>query len=75
VLNDLHRVVDTPGEFVDDPTYGELARLLVEHAASTQRFVPREAPAPYQIWGENLEATALEQMKNACDLPVAAAVP
>ena len=73
VLSDLHRVADAPDEFVADPTYGELARLLVEHAASTQRFVPRDAPAPYKVWGENLEATALEQMKNACNLPVAAA--
>jgi tRNA-splicing ligase RtcB len=73
VLSDLHRVADAPDEFVADPTYGELARLLVEHAASTQRFVPREAPAPYKVWGENLEATALEQMKNACNLSVAAA--
>src|SRR5262245_3395879 len=63
VLNDLHRVVDAPGEFMDDSTYGELARLLAEHAASTERFVPRDAPAPYRVWGENLEATALEQMK------------
>jgi tRNA-splicing ligase RtcB (3'-phosphate/5'-hydroxy nucleic acid ligase) len=73
VLNDLQRVAEAPGEFVTDPTYRELARLLVEHAASTQRFVPRDAPAPYQVWGENLESTALEQMKNACNLPVAAA--
>src|SRR5918995_5161929 len=28
-------------------------------------------PAPYQIWGDNLEATAVKQMKNACKLPVA----
>src|SRR5918995_5811958 len=28
-------------------------------------------PAPYQIWGDNLEATAVQQLKNACKLPVA----
>lgn len=27
--------------------------------------------APYRIWGRDLEATALDQMKNACALPVA----
>jgi len=31
----------------------------------------READAPYQIWGENLESTAVDQLKNACKLPVA----
>jgi tRNA-splicing ligase RtcB len=38
-----------------------------------QAFVPRAEPAPYRIWGEGLEADALNQMKNACGLPVAVA--
>ena len=37
------------------------------------QFVPRAEPAPYRIWGEGLEADALNQMKNACRLPVAVA--
>jgi tRNA-splicing ligase RtcB len=36
-------------------------------------FVPREAGAPYQVWGADHDASALEQMKNACALPVAVA--
>src|ERR1044071_10361522 len=36
-------------------------------------FVPRKADAPYRIWGDNLEATAVQQLKNACKLPVAVA--
>jgi tRNA-splicing ligase RtcB len=34
-------------------------------------FVAREVDAPYQIWGGNPEATAVQQLKNACKLPVA----
>jgi tRNA-splicing ligase RtcB len=34
-------------------------------------FSPRETNAPYQIWGDDIEATALQQLKNACKLPVA----
>jgi tRNA-splicing ligase RtcB (3'-phosphate/5'-hydroxy nucleic acid ligase) len=34
-------------------------------------FVPRDVDAPYQIWGDDLDATALQQMTNACKLPVA----
>jgi len=34
-------------------------------------FTPRRSHAPYRIWGENIDATALEQMKNAVNLPVA----
>jgi tRNA-splicing ligase RtcB len=29
--------------------------------------------APYRIWGTNLEPTAVDQLKNACSLPVAVA--
>jgi tRNA-splicing ligase RtcB len=36
-----------------------------------QGFVRREVSAPYRIWGENLEDTAVQQLKNACELPVA----
>ena len=41
--------------------------------AVERRFVARELDAPYQIWGDNLEATAVQQLKNACKLPVAVA--
>ena len=34
-------------------------------------FHPRQANAPYQIWGSSLESDAVQQLKNACTLPVA----
>jgi tRNA-splicing ligase RtcB len=34
-------------------------------------FTAREHDAPYQIWGDGLEETAVQQLKNACKLPVA----
>ena len=73
VLNTLRNVADAPDDYVADPTFGELARLLVDHVAAGRRYVPRDVDAPYQVWGENLEADALKQMRNACKLPVAAA--
>jgi tRNA-splicing ligase RtcB len=36
-------------------------------------FKERESPAPCKIWGEGIEKDALQQMRNACDLPVAVA--
>jgi tRNA-splicing ligase RtcB len=39
--------------------------------AKRDAFTPRESDAPYQIWGDNLELTAVQQLKNACKLPVA----
>ena len=35
--------------------------------------MPRHADAPYRIWGDNLDSTAVDQLKNACKLPVAVA--
>ncbi len=37
------------------------------------RFEPRAEPAPYRQWGDGLEAGAVQQMVNACSLPVSVA--
>ena len=71
VLDNLKRVAESPARFEHDETYGNLARLLLDQAAATDTFKPRQIDAPYRIWGENLEATAVQQMTNACKLPVA----
>src|SRR5262245_21821750 len=39
----------------------------------THEYVARERHAPYRVWGENHESTALDQMMNAVNLPVAVA--
>jgi tRNA-splicing ligase RtcB len=62
-------VAGEPGRFVEDEVFGEIARMLVSLRAAG--FVERDAPAPYQVWGEGLEAGALQQMANAARLPVA----
>jgi tRNA-splicing ligase RtcB len=35
--------------------------------------ITNPSPAPYRIWGQNLEPTAVDQLKNACSLSVAVA--
>lgn len=64
----LAATVHDPGAMIDDPLVAGLAQALV-----SLRYVPRETPAPWRQWGDGLEETAVQQMKNACDLPVAAA--
>jgi tRNA-splicing ligase RtcB (3'-phosphate/5'-hydroxy nucleic acid ligase) len=71
VQDDLARVATSPAAFLNDDVYGVLAQQLLDHAATAGVFRPRQADAPYQVWGKNLEADALQQMKNACKLPVA----
>jgi tRNA-splicing ligase RtcB len=71
VREELARVAASPATFVDDDRYGKLAQALTAHAAKAGAFRPRANDAPYRVWGANLEADALQQMKNACKLPVA----
>jgi tRNA-splicing ligase RtcB len=71
VRDDFARVVASPEAYLDDVTYGPLAARLIERAQAADTFKPRSIDAPYQIWGEGLEADAVQQLKNACKLPVA----
>ncbi len=34
-------------------------------------FTPRQRPAPFRQWGQDLDANSIQQMENACRLPVA----
>ncbi|MCC2672806.1 MAG: rtcB, partial [Armatimonadetes bacterium] len=72
VAQDLRAIAADPSKHVDHPHLGAVARALVEEAARPV-YVPREAPAPYRIWGEGLEDGAVQQMRNAAQLPVAVA--
>ena len=41
------------------------------HGAVAAPYVPRATPAPYRQWGTDLEPQSVQQMENACRLPVA----
>src|SRR5262245_52843075 len=73
VADDLRRVAASPDAFLDDARYGQLAHLLTEHAAAGRAFVARRTDAPYRIWGRDFEESAVDQLKNACKLPVSVA--
>lgn len=72
VERELRAVAAAPDQHLDHPHFGEVARALAAEAARP-RHVERDAPAPYRIWGEDLEAGAMDQMRNAVRLPVAVA--
>ncbi len=63
-------VVDSPNLFLTDPLWGPLATSLVAVFREQAHFVGRDEPAPWRQWGDGLEAGAVEQMANACKLPV-----
>ena len=69
----LRQLLADPSAFANHPLYGPLAKAVAEQRTAGGAFEPRDAPAPYKIWGgENLEAGALQQMANAVQLPVSA---
>jgi tRNA-splicing ligase RtcB (3'-phosphate/5'-hydroxy nucleic acid ligase) len=68
---ELRAVAADPAAHVDHPQFGEVARALCAAAARPVR--EREEPAPYGVWGEDLEPGAVQQMQNAVRLPVAVA--
>ena len=68
----LRELIIAPNTFVSDPLFGQLAEA--------QLVPPLKTKHPYQLqylqfnsWGQNLDSAALQQMENACSLPVSAA--
>jgi len=71
----MQQVVADPAAMADDPHFGKLAQALISARASPQAlFVPRAGgAASWRQWGVDLEPDSIQQMRNACDLPVAVA--
>jgi tRNA-splicing ligase RtcB len=69
----LESTLEAPEQWRDDEYFGPLARAVEERAEARDAFEEREEPAPYRSWGEDLEPQSVQQMENACRLPVAAA--
>jgi tRNA-splicing ligase RtcB len=73
----LTDLLKDPQRFRDDPHFGDLAvelsrlRTARENVAAAAQRPPREQPAPYKQWGEDLDPQSIQQMQNACRLPIA----
>src|SRR4051812_41813398 len=65
---DLAAVVCDPPAYFPDEVRAPLARAIYRPP-----FTPRAELAPWQQWGEGLEGAAVQQMANACALPIAVA--
>jgi tRNA-splicing ligase RtcB len=63
-------LVKNPEDFLGDEHLGPLAELLQVTVQARARYEHRAEPAPYVQWGDDLEPKAIEQMENACMLPI-----
>jgi len=72
IKRELKAVLENPVQNAAHPYFAELARVLGEESERSV-FQERVEPAPYKIWGEGLEPTAVDQLKTAVRLPIAVA--
>lgn len=63
-------VVHDPSAYLADPVFGDLARAML---AGEEGFQERAQRAPWKQWGKDLDPASIEQMVQACRLPVAVA--
>lgn len=70
---DLKAILTEPNAHTEHPHLALLAKALIQEQSRQSAYTERPEPAPYHIWGENLDSGAIDQMRNAVRLPVAVA--
>jgi tRNA-splicing ligase RtcB len=73
VRETLRRVLAQPELFLHDERFAKVAQALRPSDGRAAPFVDRRTRAPWRRWGENLDPASIEQLENACRLPVAVA--
>ncbi len=70
IIQELNFLIERPDSYDGYNFFKKTARLFSETQTAQTDYVERKQPAPYKIWGSDIEQAALDQMKNACELPV-----
>ncbi len=65
----IEQVAADPAALVTDLHFGRLAQVLAK-TPSSPLGIQRTEPAPWQQWGDDLEPQSIQQMVNACSLPI-----
>ena len=60
-----------PERFLAHEHFATLAEKVALEQKAKRGFQPRR-PAPYRQWGHDIDPNAIQQMENACSLPVSA---
>jgi len=68
VRKELRSLAADPASMVEDATFGELAKQMIDVPVHVWR--ERAEPAPWRQYGEDLDESAVKQLQNACRLPV-----
>lgn len=73
IMELLEKINLNPGQFTNDPVFGELAKLLAGEPAPKKqgRINLNKAPLEFKVYGaEQIDPAALEQMQMAMKLPI-----
>jgi tRNA-splicing ligase RtcB len=68
IEEELRSILANPTAYAEDPLRGSFARSLLR-----PRPLLKDPPAEYHRWGKDLDPQAVQQMEQACRLPVAVA--
>lgn len=71
VKETIGAIVENPHSFLGDESWGALAQELLDHRNQVDE-VPAE-PISYPTWGSQIDQAAHDQMRTACQLPIARA--
>ncbi len=66
----LAGTVASPAAYRDDEHFAAFARAVEEAKSAEAGYVERAGAAPYRRWGTDLEPQSIQQMENACALPI-----
>ena len=66
----MRAVVANPSAYFEDAHFGALAKAMCKEPPVHFVAERTSGPAPYRTWGANLDRESIEQMDNACSLPV-----
>jgi len=66
----LTELSNNPDRYLEDEHFWQLAAKLIQIRAEEPVYTPRDEPASYKQWGTDIEDGAIEQMQNACNLPI-----
>ncbi len=73
VRHTIRSLAENPEQYKNDKIFAPLANVLLASVEARARYEHRTEPAPYQQWGGDFEPQSIEQMENACKLPVSVA--
>jgi tRNA-splicing ligase RtcB len=68
IEDEIRSILAKPTAYAEDPLRGSFARSLLK-----PRPALKDPPADYHQWGSDLDPQAVQQMEQACRLPVAVA--